>query len=212
MDPLEAVFLFCFVFGAAMSALSFLLGTLSLPGFGSDGGDPGTGGDAPAGIEPVDVSDPGAGDSGPAEHPTRQAPSPVNVNTATAFLAFFGGIGYILYGALGAAAALAMIGATVAGLVGGALIHLFLLKVLLKGQRFLDPADSRMESTVGQVTRPIRPDGIGEIMYSRDGSRRSEGARSATGEPIAQGTEVVIVRYEKGLAYVEPWASYARES
>jgi hypothetical protein len=68
-----------------------------------------------------------------------------------------------------------------------------------------------MEGTVARVTMAIRAEGTGEIGFSRDGSRRSEGARSATGLPIEVGTEVVIVRYERGLAYVEPWASYAGE-
>jgi hypothetical protein len=68
-----------------------------------------------------------------------------------------------------------------------------------------------MEGTVARVTMAIRADSTGEIRFSRDGSRRSEGARSATGQPIEVGTEVVIVRYERGLAYVEPWASYAGE-
>jgi len=68
-----------------------------------------------------------------------------------------------------------------------------------------------MEGTVAHVTIPIQNGHVGEIVFSREGVRRSEGARSATGAPIERGTEVVIVRYEGGLAYVEPWASYAGE-
>jgi hypothetical protein len=69
-----------------------------------------------------------------------------------------------------------------------------------------------MEGTVARVTIPIQDGRVGEIVFTREGARRSEGARSATGEPIARGTEVVIVRYDAGLAYVEPWATYAGES
>ena len=58
---------------------------------------------------------------------------------------------------------------------------------------------------------PERVGHTGEIVYLREGSRHSEGALSATGDPIDEGTEVVIVRYERGLAYVEPWSSYAEE-
>ena len=211
MDPLEAAFLFCFVFGVAMSALSFLLGTLGLPG--SDAGDSQPElGDVPDGIDAGEVADAGLGDSDLPEHPARQTPSPVNVNTATAFLAFFGGIGYVLNSALGAAAAISMIGGAAAGLVGGAVVHPFLIKILLRGQRFLDPADYRLEGSIATVSRAIRADGTGEIIYVKGGTRRSEGARTTTRESIPEGTEVVIVRYENGIAFVEPWASYARES
>ena len=128
-----------------------------------------------------------------------------------AFLAFFGGSGWVLYSSAGLAPAVALIAATVIGVAGGAVVFLFLVKVLLASQRFMDPASSRMEGTVARVSMAIRADGTGEIVFSRDGARRSEGARSATGAPIEAGTEVVVVRYERGLAYVEPWASYAGE-
>jgi hypothetical protein len=137
--------------------------------------------------------------------------SPLNLQTITAFLAFFGGSGWVLYSSAGLAAALALIGATVIGFGGGAVVFLFLVKVLLAGQRFMDPSESRMEGTVARVTMAIRSGGTGEIGFSRNGSRRSEGARSVNGEPIEVDTEVVIVRYEQGLAYVEPWASFAGE-
>ncbi|MGE3270016.1 MAG: hypothetical protein AB7P40_14785 [Chloroflexota bacterium] len=209
MDPLEAVFVFCFVFGVAMSLVSFAFGALhggdaGHLGGGEDGGLHLGGGDgAGAGADAVDAT--AAGDHGGMQV------SPLNLQTVTAFLAFFGGSGWVLYSSAGLGAALALIAATLVGLGGGGVVFLFLVKVLLAGQRFMDPAASRMEGTVAHVTMAIRAGGTGEIGFSRDGSRRSEGARSATGQPIEVGTEVVIVRYERGLAYVEPWASYAGE-
>lgn len=229
MDPLEILFVFCFVFGLAMSGLSFLLGSLHVPGLGHHDGGHGLGdghGQAELGHSGGAHADlphqagghlaHGSGGHGghvpvPEEGAPRahgDGPSPINVNTATAFLAFFGGVGYVLYGALGVGAAVALILAVLAGLGGGAVVFFFLVKVLLAGQRYLDPADFRMEGSIAQVTRTIRSDGIGEIVFTRDGTRRSEGARSATGEAIPAGTEVVILRYEKGLAFVEPWTSY----
>jgi len=117
-----------------------------------------------------------------------------------------------MYESLGVAPAIALLIGAVAGLAGGATVFWFLAKVLLAGQTFLDPAGSRMEGMVGRVSQPIGPTTIGEIVYSRDGGRHSEGARSATGLPIPVGTEVVIVRYEQGIAHVEPWASFSQES
>jgi hypothetical protein len=214
MDPLAAVFVFCFVFGVATSLLSLALGALH----GGDGGHAlggehdglhlgGDGGTSHAGAHA------GGGEDAHGDLAESQAGqvSPFNLQTITTFLAFFGGSGWVLYSSVGLAPALALIAATVIGVAGGAVVFLFLVKVLLASQRFMDPASSRMEGTVARVSMAIRADGTGEIVFSRDGTRRSEGARSATGAPIAAGTEVVVVRYEKGLAYVEPWASYAGE-
>jgi hypothetical protein len=94
----------------------------------------------------------------------------------------------------------------VAGLAGGSIVFLFLTRVLLAGQRYLEPTEFRMEGSVARVSVQIRADGVGEIVYSRDGTLRSEGARSATGEAIALGTEVVSSGTSMGL----PTSSHGR--
>lgn len=225
MDPLEAVFVFCFVFGVAMSVISLALGVFQ-SGSGGDAGHAGSShlgggedggfhlGDAGGhdGAGHIHAHDGGAaGGEGSGGKSMSVHPSPLNLQTVTAFLAFFGGSGWVLYSSAGLGAALALIISSIVGFGGGAVVFLFLVKVLLAGQRFMDPASSRMEGTVARVTMAIRENGTGEIGFSRDGARRSEGARSVDGQPIPVGAEVVIVRYEQGLAYVEPWASYAGE-
>ncbi|MDP8923828.1 MAG: NfeD family protein [Chloroflexota bacterium] len=205
MDLLEGLFVFCFVFGLATSVISFAVGSLH----GDAGHD--AGGHDLAGAHGAGGGDAHAGDAGQG-HDASDHVSPLNLQTATAFLAFFGGIGYLLHESVGAGPALALIGATVGGLVGGAVIFLFLARVLVAGQRFVSPEGSRLDGTVAQVSVAIRPGGTGEIIFSRDGARRSEGARSATGDAIPVGTEVVVVRYERGIAFVEPWASFVGEA
>jgi hypothetical protein len=221
VDPLEAVFVFCFVFGLATSVLSFLMGTLhGIDGnhalLGGHGGPTGAdvGGHLGGGTTSAHGGALAHGDAA-AHHAAADAPStqisPFNLQTITVFLTFFGGVGWVLYDWLGLAPALALIAGVVAGVAGGAVVFWFLVKVLLAGQRFMDPASSQMEGVVGSVTHTIGTTGTGEIVFSRDGSRHSAGARSATGLAIPVGTEVVIVRYEQGLAYVEPWSSFAGE-
>jgi hypothetical protein len=58
------------------------------------------------------------------------------------------------------------------------------------------------------VTSSIRENGTGEIVYTLDGKRRVDGARSQDGKSIPNGAEVSIVRYAGGIAYVVPldWA------
>jgi hypothetical protein len=213
MDPLAAVFVFCFVFGVATSLLSLVLGAFHGAGdggghaLGGDGGGHALGGDG--GGHALGGGSQGHG--GGAADGDGDGVSPLNLQTITTFLAFFGGSGWVLYGSTGIGPALALVFATLIGVAGGGAVFLFLVKVLLAGQRFMDPGTSRMEGTVGKVTMAIRADGTGEIQFLRDGARRSEGARSSTGLAIPAGTEVVVVRYERGLAYVEPWASFAGE-
>jgi hypothetical protein len=59
------------------------------------------------------------------------------------------------------------------------------------------------------VTSTIQPGRIGEIVYTLGGTRHADGARSESGELIERGTQVVILRVDKGIAYVEPWARFA---
>ena len=69
----------------------------------------------------------------------------------------------------------------------------------------MDPADYQMIGVLGRVTSGIREGGTGEIVYVQGGTRHAIGARSEDGAGIAKEEEVVVTRYEKGLAYVRRW-------
>jgi hypothetical protein len=43
------------------------------------------------------------------------------------------------------------------------------------------------------------------MIFSQAGTRRAAPARSEDGVAIAKGIEVVVTRYERGIAYVRPW-------
>jgi hypothetical protein len=137
--------------------------------------------------------------------------SPFNFVTFTAFLAWFGGTGYLLtrYSSLWFAVGLGL--AVLCGLVGGGIVFWFLSKVLTSEDEHLDPADYEMVGVLGRMSISIREGGTGEIIYSQAGTRRTCGARSESGAPIAKGLEVVVTRYEKGIAYVHPWTEMSGE-
>ena len=99
----------------------------------------------------------------------------------------------------------------ISGLVGGGIIFLFLSKVLMSDEECLDPADFEMVGVLGKLSVPIREGGTGELIYSQMGTRRVCGARSEEGVVIPKGTEVVVTRYEKGIAYVRLWEEMANE-
>ena len=135
----------------------------------------------------------------------RSGPPMINLGTIAAFLAWFGGTGYLLteYSTLWFLTALGV--ASASGLVGAALVFWFLAKVLIAHEKPLDPEDYRMAGMLGHVTSGIRPNGTGEMMYTQDGARHSVAVRSEDGTAIVKGTEVVVTRYEKGIAFVRRW-------
>jgi membrane protein implicated in regulation of membrane protease activity len=139
--------------------------------------------------------------------------SPFNAMGVLVFLTWFGGAGYVLHGPLGAWGWLSLAGAALAGLLAAALVFQFLARILAPQSKPLDPADYVLEGQVGTVSSPIRPGGVGEVQYVQRGRRRSIGARAAGSGALERGTEVVIVRVERGLADVAPWAEFvaARE-
>ena len=87
---------------------------------------------------------------------------------------------------------------------------MFLTKIVLAHESHLEPEE--MIGVLGRLSVGIRPGGTGEIVYTQGGTRKSAGARSDDGRAIDKGTEVVITRYERGIAYVQRWDELAGES
>jgi hypothetical protein len=217
-------YLICFAVGFCFSFFSFVFGSsrmgkLHLPHFHGHGGHLPTV-HGPVAHHPV-AHAPAAG-HGPA-HPSGGqsrgalrgerggSVSPFNPPAIAAFLAWFGGTGYLLTRFSPLWVGLALLLAGIAGLTGGAIIFFFLSKVLMSDQEYLDPADFEMVGVLGKLSVPIRQGGTGELIYSQMGTRRVCGARSENGSVIAKGTEVVVTRYERGIAYVRLWEELANE-
>ncbi len=140
-------------------------------------------------------------------HPKAAGPhlSVFNGFTLAAFLCWFGGAGYLLDRYSPFVRPLVMLVAVAAGIVGASLLYGLLFKLLLPRERVLSPEDTRMEGTLARISNEVRAyDGIGEILFTQTGARRSAPARSENGSLIPRGTEVVVLRYERGVAYVRP--------
>jgi len=196
-------YLFCFIVGFSLSVLSFLAGAvhihlpfrLHLPFHGGHH----AGGYSHGG---------GAGKS--ASHHDGGHFSWFNASTLLAFLAWFGGTGYILtkYSNLVAIASLGL--ATLAGLVSGLIVFKFMVKLMHSTEAPMNDADYRVEGSVCTVSMPIRANGTGEVVFLLGGVRRSAGARTDDGTPIEKGAEVVIERHENGIAYVKRWDEFTK--
>ena len=190
-------YLVCFVVGFFLSVLMFLAGGvhLHLPNFHLH--FPGLHGHGAA----------HAGVSGIRGVHT----SPFNLITLTAFLAWFGGTGYLLARHSTMWFFTALFVSILSGVGGAAIIYLFLSRVLTSPDEELQAADFDMVGVLGKLSVRIRESGTGELIYSQAGTRRVCAARSEDGSAILKGTEVVVTRYERGVAYVRPWSELAGE-
>ena len=121
------------------------------------------------------------------------------------FLCWFGAAGYLLtkYGSFVAGVVLVL--AVICGLAGGAVIFMFLTKVMMPHERELTAFETDVVGVVGRVSAPIRTGGTGEIVYQQLGATRSAIARAEDDESFAKDDEVYVLRYEKGIAYVRRW-------
>jgi membrane protein implicated in regulation of membrane protease activity len=167
----ETFYLVCFLIGFLSSAASFLAGAMHLPHFHGAHGQHSSGG------------------------------SFLNFGTIAAFLAWFGGTGFLLERYSAIWVYLALVISILSGLAGAAVVFWFLAK-LSAHDRPLDPADYEMVGVLGTINSPIRAGGTGELIYQRDGSRKAAPARSEDGAAIARQTEVIVTRFERGIAYV----------
>jgi membrane protein implicated in regulation of membrane protease activity len=199
----ESFYLVCFVVGLALSALS-LLG-----GMGHFGGHvhlphavhlPTAAHIPHGGIPHAHVPQGGAGS------PQAVATVPWwNAFSIMVFLCWFGAAGYLLTRYGGFVAAVVLVLALVCGVAGGAIIFLFLTRVLLPHEHDLTADETPVVGVVGRVSASIRAGGTGEIVYEQLGARRSAPARSEDDVPIQNEDEVYVVRYEGGIAYVRRW-------
>jgi len=189
-------YLICFAVGLAFSLLSFFAGGvrwhLHLPHL------------------PHAIHGPGASGHSAAAAKGGQV-SPFNFVSFAAFLAWFGGTGYLLSRFWTVWFAMGLGIALLSGVTGAGIIYLFLSKVLMSEEENLDPADYEMAGVLGRTSVPIRQGGTGEIIFSQAGTRKTCGARAEDGAAIAKGTEVIVTRYEKGIAYVRLWTEMTGE-
>ena len=201
----EDIYLLCFAVGALWSFAALLLGRIHAGNFGhshighSHAGQAGhvrTGRGAPVGAKYL-------------KHGAAASLHLLNPSCAAVFLAWFGGVGYLLerHTGLGFWAGLCI--AAALGLTG-AWILASLIRFLTSREQPLDPADYEIVGVLGRISAPIRKGGVGELIYIRDGARRALSARSEDGQAIGRNEEAVVIRYEKGIAYVRAWDAMTR--
>ena len=194
-------YLACFLIGVSLSVLSFLGGIWHLPHVHLH---------VPHGGGHMHV--PHAGSAAHVSTGQDSAMPFVNFGTIMAFLAWFGGSGYLLTRYSSWVIALVLVVATIFGLVGASVVFWFVAKFLMAHSRELDPADYDRVGVLARIASPIREGGTGEITFSLGGTRQVCGARSENGEAMPRGTEVIVTCYEHGIAYVRKYEELAGDT
>jgi len=188
---LETFYLLCFLFGLSLTFVSFVFGAhLHLP---------------------VHVHLPHGWHVPRLNAHGGNGVSPLNMTTILMFLTWFGGTGYLMTRYHSAVASLAFLAALLVGFSGGSLMYLWIGRVFVAHEHPLRDSDFEMVGVLGRLGIFIREGGTGELIYSQQGTRRSCAARSEDGSPIERGTEVIVMRYEKGIAYVRRWEDLHRD-
>ena len=192
-----AIFLGCFVVGFLLSALSFALSAIALHLHAQ----------VPF-VHHLHLPHARVGHIGHADH---GGVSPINFATMMAFLAWFGGTGYLLTSRFRWLAIPALTMATLVGGIGAFVVFWVMAHVLWSPDENMQSADYQMVGVLERIGHAIRDGGTGELIYTHGGTRHSCGARSADTRAIDHGVEVVVTAYDRGIACVRRWDELAAD-
>jgi hypothetical protein len=127
----------------------------------------------------------------------------LNLSALIVFVTWFGAAGYAVSW-FGMNGVWSLLPAFVFGLVGYAAVMLFLFKVLLPSDSApMSEVDDDLNGMVARVSSPIFGQGVGEVIYLKNGVRRAMAARSYDGKPFLKDAKVVILKYERGVVFVD---------
>jgi len=108
----------------------------------------------------------------------------------------FGGAGLLMGGSVYAIPV-----AVVAAIIGAVALRLLLRAFV---QSSTTPLSLTGEGAIATVNAAILPGSTGEVVYTLEGLHRSVAARSNDNVSIPRGTQVVITRQDRGIAWVQP--------
>ncbi|WP_059104214.1 hypothetical protein [Shouchella shacheensis] len=81
-------------------------------------------------------------------------------------------------------------------------LHVFVLTPLANAEESNTYSDEDLQGRRGEVILSIPKDGFGEVVLREDSGTIAKTAASFEGEPIAAGTNVLVIEVKQGVAYV----------
>jgi len=180
-------YLTCFAVGFLLSAISFIAGgmrwQLHLPHLPHGGGHVAAG-HVGAGHAPTAANNNAAAGANTGHH----APmSPFNFITLTAFLAWFGGTGFLITRFSNIWFALGLLIAMGAGLFGAGIVFLFLTRVLISHEENMDSADYEMVGVLGRRNHLLAGRHQAHLRRAQRKRQRPRKRRGDCGHALRQG-------------------------
>ncbi|MGC7871054.1 hypothetical protein ACPUYX_05920 [Desulfosporosinus sp. SYSU MS00001] len=133
----------------------------------------------------------------------------LNIQAIFAFLLGFGAGGLVGFQVFNRAL-LTLILAIVGGIAFWWTVRGVITVMLRNQTAYLDIKDTDAVGVTGLVTVRISLDSMGEVMYPLQGTDRIIRAKALDGSQINKGVSVVIVKVERGVAYVSSADSFGR--
>ncbi|MFC7370946.1 NfeD family protein [Fictibacillus iocasae] len=135
-----------------------------------------------------------------------------NPTLTLSFLTFFSAAGYLMESLTSInSGVIAAVSAVSSGLLS-AMLHVFVLVPIATAEESLAYIESDLRGRTGKVITGIPADGFGEILIPGISGHISKTAVSYNNVLIPQGTEVLVIEAEKGIAKVMPYEQAARLS
>lgn len=183
MATLILIYIFCVILGLAYALIGTLLGHSGMDTGGHDFGGHDMGHDLSSG----EVSF-----------------SPFSPIVISSFIASFGAGGLVARYAFEITGIFNVLVALIAGIIVGACVFYFFLKVFRATQSSSEARVSDLAGMTAEVITPIADSGLGEIAYILRGSRYTSPAKSQDGTAISKMKAVRIIKIVGSTAVVEP--------
>jgi hypothetical protein len=133
----------------------------------------------------------------------------VNPSSVVFFLLGFGFLGYVFHNEAKLGLPLTLLLAILSGCIIAGLLVTLINRLVGDSEANTVQDVSERTGLVGKVILTIQGNDPGEILYqSPGGLRKSIPARSADGQRIERGQEVVVVNFQNGVAEVDTWEHF----
>lgn len=128
-----------------------------------------------------------------------------NPTLVLSFVTLLSGSGYILEKITGLNSVLILITSILSALLLVTLLNVFVLIPLSSAESSNTYAMEDLQGRVGKVIISIPADGFGEVLISGNSGNIAKSAISLDHQPIAEGSEILVIEIQDGVLHVTPY-------